>query len=132
MIRVSAVVMRNAEGLVLNVRKRGTASFMLPGGKPEAGEDARATAVREVSEELGLALDPAQLQDLGVFRATAANEPGFVVEAAVFEHPLVPGAESAEAQAEIERIEWIDPAAARADMAPLNTDFVFPALRARG
>lgn len=129
-IRVSAVVMRNAAGHVLNVRKRGTASLMLPGGKPEPGEDSRATAVREVAEELGLALDPERLRELGVFRAAAANEPGCVVEAAVFEHPLVPGAEAAGPRAEIEHIEWVDPAVTRPDMAPLNTDVIFPALLA--
>ena len=32
--------------------------------------------------------------------------------------------------AEIEHLEWVDPTAERADMAPLNTDFVFPALLA--
>lgn len=122
--------MRDAEGRVLNVRKRGTSSLMLPGGKHEPGEDARTTAVREFEEELGLALDPALLRELGVFRASAANEPGHVVEAAVFEHPLVAGAAAAEPRAEIEHLEWIDPTVPRSDMAPLNTDFVFPALLA--
>lgn len=121
--------MRNSAGHVLNVRKRGTGMLMLPGGKPESGEDPRTTAVREVAEELGLELDTVLLREIGVFRAAAANEPGFVVEAAVFEHPLVAGAENAEPQAEIEHIEWIDPAVPRADIAPLNTDYVFPALR---
>ncbi|MBL3698716.1 NUDIX domain-containing protein [Leucobacter luti] len=129
-MRVSAVVLRRADGRVLNVRKRGTAALMLPGGKHEAGEDPRDTAVREVSEELGLALDRDRLHPLGVFRAVAANEPGHVVEATVYEHPLVAGAEAAEPRAEIEHLEWIDPTQARVDMAPLNTDFVFPALLA--
>ena len=130
-IRVSAVVMRNADGRVLNVRKRGTGAFMLPGGKPEVGEDAAATALREFSEELGIDLDPARLTALGVFRAAAANEPDHVVEAAVFEHPLVDDALAAGPRAEIEAVEWIDPASRRADLAPLNTELVFPALLAR-
>ncbi|MCW2288628.1 NUDIX domain-containing protein [Leucobacter luti] len=129
-IRVSAVVMRDDHGRVLNVRKRGTSALMLPGGKHEPGEDARTTAVREFAEELGLTLDPASLRELGIFRATAANEPGHVVEATVFEHPLVSGAAHAQPRAEIEHLEWIDPAIARGDMAPLNTDYVFPALLA--
>lgn len=129
-IRVSAVVMRDQRGYVLNVRKRGTTSLMLPGGKHEPGEDPRDTAVREFGEELGIALDRGQLRDLGVFRAVAANEPGHVVEATVFEHPFVPGAEAAAPLAEIAAVEWVDPAIARPDMAPLNTDFVFPALSA--
>lgn len=129
-IRVSAVVMRDGAGRVLNVRKRGTASLMLPGGKHEPGEHPRDTAVREVSEELGIALDRDRLRALGVFRAAAANEPGHVVEATVFEHPFVEGADEAEPRAEIEHLEWADPAIPRDDMAPLNTDLVFPALLA--
>lgn len=131
-IRVSAVVMRDAAGHVLNVRKRGTSSLMLPGGKHEPGEDPRDTAVREFAEELGVALDRGRLRSLGVFRAAAANEPGHTVEASVFEHPLVDGAGEAGPQAEIDHLEWVDPGEARADMAPLNTELVFPALLADG
>lgn len=124
-IRVSAVVMRDAHGHVLNVRKRGTAMLMLPGGKPEAGETAAETAAREFEEELGVALDPRSLSFVGEFRAAAANEAGFDVVAQVYEHPFVSGVS---ARAEIEQLEWVDPAAARDDMAPLNTIHVFPAL----
>ncbi|WP_346730485.1 NUDIX hydrolase [Leucobacter allii] len=127
-IRVSAVVMRDAAGRVLHVRKRGTASLMLPGGKHEAGEDPRDTAVREFGEELGIALERDRLVALGVFRSPAANEPDHLVEAAVFEHPLVPGALRARPLAEIEHLEWVDPSLPRPDMAPLNTEHVFPAL----
>lgn len=129
-IRVSAVVMRDPQGRVLNVRKRGTASLMLPGGKHEPGEDPRDTAVREFSEELGVSLDVSRLRDLGVFESPAANEPGHVVVAAVFEHPFVSAAASAAPRAEIEHLEWIDPTLDRDDLAPLNVEHVFPALLA--
>jgi 8-oxo-dGTP pyrophosphatase MutT (NUDIX family) len=124
-IRVSAVVMRDGAGLVLNVRKRGTRMLMLPGGKPEAGEAPAETALREFSEELGVELDPQRLSLIGEFRAPAANEPGHEVVAHVFEHPFVAGVE---ASAEIESLHWIDPADRRSDLAPLNTEHVFPAL----
>ena len=130
-IRVSAVVMRDDSGRVLNVRKRGTESLMLPGGKHEPGEDPRDTAAREFLEELGVELDPDLLAPLGVFRAVAANEPGYTVEATVFEHPFVAAVAGMRPRAEIEHLEWADPAIPREDMAPLNTDFVFPALLAR-
>ena len=130
-IRVSAVVMRDPRGRVLNVRKRGTAALMLPGGKHEPGEDPRDTAVREFTEELGIALDADRLSPLGVFASPAANEPGHVVVATVFEHPFVPAAASAAPRAEIEYLEWVDPARARDDLAPLNVEHVFPALLAR-
>jgi len=98
---------------------------MLPGGKPEAGETAEQTAVREFSEELGVELDPGLLSFVGEFRAAAANEPGRDVVAQVFAHPFVDGVA---VSAEIEMLEWVDPALPRDDLAPLNTEHVFPAL----
>lgn len=129
-IEVSAVVIIDTDGLVLNVQKRGTNALMLPGGKPEPGEDPRDTAVREFSEELGVDLDEARLRYLGDFRCAAANEPGYEVLAHVYEHPFVPVDQP---RAEIERLEWVDPSAeyhspTGVTMAPLNTDHVFPAL----
>lgn len=128
-IRVSAVVMRDPRGRVLNVRKRGTQTLMLPGGKHEPGEDARSAALREFEEELGVALDAELLHGIGVFRSAAANEPGHIVEAAVFEHPFVARAANCAPQAEIDLVEWVDPAEPRDDMAPLNTEHVFPLLK---
>jgi len=129
-IHVSAVVLRDAEGRVLTVRKRGTGAFMLPGGKPEVGEAAEQAAVREVQEELGVMLDTERLRPLGVFDAPAANEPERTVRATVFEHPPVAGAAPA---AEIEQIRWldVDTSPLPTDLAPLLRDAVLPALPGR-
>jgi 8-oxo-dGTP diphosphatase len=43
---------------LLLVRKRGTISYILPGGKPERGEDDVAALCREIDEELGCRVDP--------------------------------------------------------------------------
>lgn len=124
-IHVSAIVLRDASGQVLTVRKNGTERFMFPGGKPEPGESAAAAALRECAEEIGSDLDPAGLRELGVFRCPAANEPGHSLEATVFEHPAdidpVAGAEIAE-------VRWQDPAADAlpGDLAPLLADHVLP------
>ena len=117
--------MRDQRGHVLTVRKRGTATFMLPGGKPEPGETPADTAVRECAEELGVSLDAKMLTFWGEFRAAAANEAGVEVVAHVFEHPYVHGLR---AGAEIEVLEWVDPGEPRDDMAPLNTMHIFPRL----
>lgn len=80
---LSAVcLMRN--GCCLNVRKTGTDHFILPGGKIEPGETARAAAVREVAEELRLQLDPSLLQPLGTFQADAANGDAEGISCTVF------------------------------------------------
>ena len=44
----------------------GTGKFVGAGGKLEAGEDARAAAVREVHEELGVVVDPADLEPISL------------------------------------------------------------------
>lgn len=126
-IEVSAVAVRDAEGRVLNVRKRGTHTLMLPGGKPEPGEDPRDTAIREFLEELGVKLDPMRLRGLGTYRSAAANEADHEVLAHVYEHPYVAVDHPL---AEIEHLEWVDPTAAYSpgEMAPLNIEHVFPAL----
>lgn len=125
---MSAVVIRDSEGRILTVRKRGTTRFMFPGGKPDADETAPETAVREAAEELGVLLEPAQLRFVGEFVTPAANEAGHTVAASVFEHPFVDGIE---AQAEIEELKWVDPSVSGPDLAPLLRDAVFPALTDR-
>lgn len=110
-IVVSAVTMRDADGRVLAVRKRGTSIFMQPGGKPDPGESPEACAVREVREELGLVLAPEQLELVGVRRTAAANEAGRPLLATVFRHPHLSGSSSPEVvpAAEIEAVRWVDP-----------------------
>ena len=127
-ITVAAVVIRDANGLLLTVRKKGAVRFMLPGGKPEPGEDRRRTALRESLEELSVALRPDGLVELGVFRADAANEVGHLVEATVFEHPYVRVDAPA---AEIAELQWIDIASTDTPLAPLLADHIIPLLLAR-
>ncbi|MBV9380139.1 MAG: NUDIX domain-containing protein [Streptosporangiaceae bacterium] len=126
-IRVSAVVLRDASGALLTVRKRGTSRFMFPGGKLEPGESAAQAAVRECAEELGVCLDVELLRELGVFRAAAANEDRREVEATVFEHPAVAIGDPA---AEIEELRWLDPSTRPlpGDLAPLLAERVVPVL----
>lgn len=130
-IRVSAVVLRDSTGAVLTVRKRGTTRFMFPGGKPEPGESALHTAIRECREELQLELDPSQLQPRGDYRAAAANEDGFDVEAAVFvcSTPLDRDAGALSPAAEIAELRWLplDGSVLPSDLAPL-TECVLPEL----
>jgi len=127
-IEVSAVVLRDASGQVLTVRKRGTERFMLPGGKPEAGESPAQTAVRECAEEIGVDLDPEALRTLGVFTDAAANEADRQVRGTVYVHPAVPVVAAA---AEIAELRWLDPSAAPLpqDLAPMLEHQVLPALR---
>jgi len=105
-IRVSAVLAVDEAGRLLVVRKRGTQVWMQPGGKPEPGETAAETLARELHEELGVRLEPDELEPLGIFTTDAANEAGATLIADVFrariEHPVV-------ADAEIDAVTWMHP-----------------------
>nr|WP_175559092.1 NUDIX domain-containing protein [Sanguibacter gelidistatuariae] len=127
-VTVATVCLRSTAGLLLTVRKRGTSTFMLPGGKPDPGEPPRAAACREVHEELGLILPGHSLSPLGTWRAPAANEAGAVVEATVFRTSVV--IDHAQPAAEIEEVAWIDVhAPSGLTLAPMLTEHVLPALR---
>ena len=123
-IDIVAALIRDAAGRVLLVRKRGTAAFMQPGGKRDAGEDDITTLAREIDEELGCGLVSDSIRPLGEFDAISANEPGFRVRAALYEVEVT--GEIAP-RAEIEAIMWVDPAAlADIALAPLTRDHVLP------
>jgi 8-oxo-dGTP pyrophosphatase MutT (NUDIX family) len=130
-IVVSAVCVFDNAGRLLTVRKRGTAMFMHPGGKPEAGESAVQAAARELAEEVGIVLEPSELQLMGVWIADAANEAATDIEATVF---MAPGTWEAHPSAEVAEIRWLDLAALDrgaplpADLAPLLTDHILPQL----
>jgi 8-oxo-dGTP diphosphatase len=124
---IVTAVIRDADGRMLLVRKRGTSIFMKPGGKRDGDEDDLTTLARELDEELGCRLVSAQL--LGHFSAPAANEAGFTVQSATY-LALVEG--EITARAEIAELAWIDPAApGHLRLAPLLTEQVLPALLAR-
>ena len=105
-IRIVAAVAINEQCEMLMVRKRGTAAFMLPGGKPGAEETALDALAREVGEELDCGLDRTACRSLGIFRAPAANEPGFMVEAELFAVSLEGAPRPC---GEIEEVLWVDP-----------------------
>jgi 8-oxo-dGTP pyrophosphatase MutT (NUDIX family) len=123
-IRIAAAVMSRSDGRVLLVRKRATESFMQPGGKIEAGEHPEAALRRELSEELGIEVDPNEMTYLGRYTAPAAHEPGRLVDAEIFR---VAVARSVSPGAEIEEILWLDPnAPGSVKLAPLTRDKVLP------
>jgi 8-oxo-dGTP diphosphatase len=126
-IQIVAALIRNADGKILVVRKRGTSAFMQPGGKRDAGEDDHTALARELDEELGCRVIAGSQHHLGNFVCAAANEPGCDVMAAVY---AVEVSGAIAPAAEIEEVAWIDPA--RPDtrpLAPLTRDHILPLTR---
>jgi len=127
-ISVVAALIRDDRGRVLLVRKRGTAAFMQPGGKRDAGESDVVALAREIVEELGCRVVENSAQALGVFDCAAANEPGFRVQAAVY---AVDVEGAIRPQAEIDQAVWVDPRSLpNLHFAPLTRDHVLPLARA--
>ncbi|HYO77479.1 MAG TPA: NUDIX domain-containing protein [Thermoanaerobaculia bacterium] len=92
-------------GRLLAARSRGRDLFFLPGGKREHGESDEAALIREIREELSVALDAATLRRLGVFEAQAHGQPDGVnvrmtCFTALYSGELRPAAE-------IEEIAWL-------------------------
>jgi 8-oxo-dGTP diphosphatase len=123
-IKVVAALIRDDAGRLLLVRKRGTTSFMQPGGKRDPGEDDIATLAREIDEELGCCLVRDSIQPLGEFNAISANEPGWRVHASLYVIDVIGDIAP---KGEIDEMVWIDPAAPPCiPLAPLTRDHVLP------
>jgi 8-oxo-dGTP pyrophosphatase MutT (NUDIX family) len=123
-LRIVASVIRDPEGRWLLVRKRGTTAFMQAGGKLEPGEGAAEALVRELAEELGMSVTVDELEHVGRFRAPAANEAGFDVDADVY---LAPYPGDVSPLAEIEEARWVDVTdPGGLHLAPLILDHMIP------
>lgn len=123
-IHIAAALLLNEQGQTLLVRKRGTHTFMQPGGKIEPSESPVAALVRELEEELGIEVDPRTAVALGHYRAPAANEPGHEVHCELFEVRITCGVTPA---AEIEEARWVDAQMAQQlQLAPLTREQILP------
>ncbi|MBN7793254.1 NUDIX domain-containing protein [Microbacterium esteraromaticum] len=124
-IHVSAAVIVDRAGHALVVRKHGTTRFMQPGGKPEPGETAAQTLIRELDEELALRVDETALQPLGRFISAAANEPDHRVVAEAF--ALRAESSDVVVQAELAELRWLAPGDMHSvPLAPLSVEHLLP------
>lgn len=125
-LKIGLVCVR--DGRVLFVRKKGAPSWILPGGKPEPGEDDATALAREVHEELGCGIGP-DLRRLGEFTAPAADLGDLVVTVRLLlgsiEGSPVPGGE-------IEACAWIGVDDAQAPFAPSLAPHILPLLLDEG
>jgi 8-oxo-dGTP diphosphatase len=62
-----AIVLVRVDGALLLIRPSYRPWYTVPGGRVERGEEPRLAAVRELREEVGIAVEPAALHALGEF-----------------------------------------------------------------
>lgn len=122
-IRVAAAIIRDSQGRFLLVRKRHTAIFMLPGGKIERDEDPVACLHREVREELGLQLSPAQIGFAAQMSAPAVHEDDATVAGTLY-HVTLGDDQTPAAASEIDEIVWSEPGDSSRQIAWLAKDVI--------
>jgi 8-oxo-dGTP diphosphatase len=117
-----------ANGRILSTRSRGKNAYYIPGGKREPGESDLDTLIREMREELTVAIDPTTAVHEGTFTAPAHDQPeGVIVRMACYtaRHEGIPTPNS-----EIEEISWLG-YEDRPRVPPLS-QLIFDHLRAKG
>jgi 8-oxo-dGTP diphosphatase len=115
---------------LLVVKKKGSSIYILPGGKPELGEDDFKTLAREIEEELGCELNRDTIVFLGCFSDEAADIANMTVTVKLYAAELIgdPAPRS-----EIEALKWFCPSAESTDiLAPSLQHQIIPFLVARG
>jgi 8-oxo-dGTP pyrophosphatase MutT (NUDIX family) len=131
LLSIVAALIDDGDGRLFLVRKRGTAAFMLAGGKRDGEEAPFDTLARELSEELGFSPSESEVRYLGAFSAQAANEPDHRVDARIF-HIRAAG-RSFTVGAELAEGRWVTiDEAMRLPLAPLARDHVLPLARKAG
>jgi 8-oxo-dGTP diphosphatase len=126
-VKIGLAVMH--DNRLLLVRKKGGQSYILPGGKPEEGEDDRQALFREIDEELGCAIDPHTLVFLGAFSDVAADLRDTTVVVRLYGAKLV-GAPSP--KSEIESLTWFAPEEEQVTLAPSIQNRILPFLQSAG
>jgi 8-oxo-dGTP diphosphatase len=90
---------------LLAARSRGKTSWYVPGGKREPGESDEAALVREIAEELSVALVRESIAHVGAFTAQADGKPpGTLVRVTCYRADHVGEIAAA---AEIEAVGWV-------------------------
>ncbi|MGW4808782.1 NUDIX hydrolase [Kitasatospora sp. NPDC004272] len=91
-------------GRILCARPRGKDVFYIPGGKREGAETDLQTLVREVAEELTVAIRPDTVTHVGTYHAEAhAQAPGTTVRMACYAADYTG---TLAASSEIEEVDW--------------------------
>ncbi|MFH0905285.1 MAG: NUDIX domain-containing protein [bacterium] len=93
------------DGRLLVERSLGKEFFIAPGGSIEQGETPRQALIRELQEEFAIDVVEADLEEFGVFYASAAGQEAKIVRMDVFTVKNWNG--EPQPNSEVEEIRWI-------------------------
>ncbi|GAB2710325.1 NUDIX hydrolase [Nocardia thraciensis] len=91
------------DGRILCARPHGKDVFFVPGGKREGAESDLQTLLREIDEELTVALDPETVTHVGTYEAELPGAPSGLVRMACYTADY---AGTLEPSSEIDEIAW--------------------------
>lgn len=107
-VRAAGGIVRNAEGQILMIFRRGVWDF--PKGKVESGEGNEEAAVREVLEETGVEARITDPVPFSVFHTYDTYGPKMLKETLWYEMEVVTGSVKPQTEEQIEQAVWVDPA----------------------
>lgn len=117
------LILRDNKFLI--TREFDTELFLMPGGRPEEGEEIEGCLVREIKEELGCDLKKESLEFFGEFEDVAANEPNTIVNIKLYKGEI-----SGEPQrnSEIEEIKWFGKEDDKEILSAIIKNKIYPAV----
>lgn len=125
--KAGAIIIKDKK--VLMSRTRGKEIFVNPGGKLQERETAVQALIRELKEELSIAVEEKDLELFGTFFAPAAYDPEKQLEMDVFfvrawTGEIVPNNE-------VEEIKWVDSSTRDTPLGSIFEHEVIPKLKAK-
>ena len=94
------------KGKILSTKSKGKTKYYIPGGKRENGESDEQTLIREIAEELSVAIIPNTAEYIGTFSAQSDGEKeGINVIMTCYKAKYIG---TLKANSEIEEIKWLN------------------------
>lgn len=113
------------DGSFLINRKYGTKLFLMPGGRPEAGETIEECLVREIKEEHQCEVIKDSVKFFGIFEDMAANEPNTIVSINLYIGNILG---EPQPSSEVEEQRWFNRDSDQNILSPLIKNKILPAL----
>lgn len=113
-VRAAGGIVRNAEGQILMIFRRGVWDF--PKGKVESGEGNEEAAVREVLEETGVEARITDPVPFSVFHTYDTYGPKMLKETLWYQMEAIKGSVQPQTEEQIEQVVWVEPAQVRKNL----------------